>query len=197
MSEREEPIRDLRELGRALGQPSSGGNHGRDTPPGQPRSGGQGDRRPGGRGGDQGRRPDEQGRGAQGQSMGLPTAYLRDGYFDADGQLRPELIVEHARQIAESFAERGPPTAALRRFFGMTRRIEGQLAAGQSFAAVRPALLALKPFVTNACTRDVVPPLFRDFIERNVDLAVKGQQEFLHGFLPHFQYVVAYFPRPR
>lgn len=148
--------------------------------------------RAGGRGGGASRPRDAGGQRRPGQ---LPDGYLRGGYFDDDGHLRPELIVEQARQIAEDLAQAGLTTAALRRFFGMTRKVESRLDADQSFAAVRGDLLALKPFAANAQTREVIPSLFRDFIDRNVEQAVRGEREFRKGFLPHFQYVVAYFPR--
>lgn len=126
---------------------------------------------------------------------GLPEGYLRSGYFDETGSLRPELIVEQARSIAEELDRAKLSTAALRRFFGMTRRAESRLEAERSFAVVRADILALKPFAASAQTREVIPSLFREFLDRNVEQAVLGEREFLKGFLPHFQYVVAYFPK--
>jgi CxxC-x17-CxxC domain-containing protein len=128
-------------------------------------------------------------------ASGLPEGYLRGGYFDDDGHLRPELIVEQARAISEDLAQAGLTTAALRRFFGMARKVESRLDAEPDFAAVRGDLLALKPFAANAQTREVIPSLFREFVDRNVEQAVSGEREFRRGFLPHFQYVVAWFPR--
>jgi CxxC-x17-CxxC domain-containing protein len=127
---------------------------------------------------------------------GLPDGYLRGGYFDAEGNLRPELVVEQPREIAEALAGGRPElsAAALRRFFAKARRIERRLQTESGFAAARPTLLELKPFARDSVKRDVAPPLFEVFIGRNVD-AVQTERDFLKGFLPHFQYVVAYFPR--
>jgi CRISPR/Cas system CSM-associated protein Csm2 small subunit len=175
MTERREPIRDLRDLGRALGRPNPEPEPRRGPPP---------------------RDPPRGGRGPGGPPPGrLPDGYLRDGYFDTDGYLRPELIVEQARAIADDLDRAGLSSAALRRFFGMLRKVETRLDAERNFAAVRGDLLALKPFAANAETRDVIPSLFRVFIDRNVDNAVLNERAFRRGFLPHFQYVVAYFPK--
>lgn len=182
MSERQEPIRDLRDLGRAFNRPTGQPEPRRDAP----RSGGPPRGGPGGRpGGGPGRPPENR----------LPHDYLREGYFDADGNLRLELVVEQARDIAFNLEKAGLSTAALRRFFGMARKAESRLDAEGDFAAVRVDLLALKPFAANAMTRGVVPPLFRDFIDRNVEQAALDERSFRRGFLRHFQYVVAYFPK--
>lgn len=201
MSERREPDKDWRaDLARAFDRPEPGAEPRRDPPqqgprppqpPGGPSRGGGG--RPGGGGGGGGGRW----QGGPPGDGSLPPGYLRDGYFDADGYLRPELIVEQAREIAQTLAARGLSAASLRRFFGMARRAESRLEAEHHFAAVRGDLLALKPFAANAQTREVVPPVFREFIDRNVEHAVSSERDFLRGFLPHFQYVVAYFPRTR
>jgi len=129
---------------------------------------------------------------------GLPEDYLiglRGGYFDAEGNLRPELIVTQARQVADLLAGRGLSTGALRRFFGLARRAERYLNTGASFPRVRNDLLDMKARAFDAQKRDVVPPAFREFIDENVERAVASERAFRNGFLKHFEYVVAWFPK--
>ncbi len=39
------------------------------------------------------------------------------------------------------------------------------------------------------------PPLFKQFIEHNLKWAAKDRKAFMNGFMPHFECVVAYFPK--
>jgi CRISPR/Cas system CSM-associated protein Csm2 small subunit len=134
-------------------------------------------------------------KGGKRPSRGLPEDYLKEGYFDEKGNLRPELITTHALSIAQTLAGAKMTTAALRRFFGKVRFAQRRLDSTDDFSGVIPEILALKPYVANAVTRRVVPGLFKQFIERNVDLAVKDSKSFREGFVKHFEYVVAFFPR--
>lgn len=133
--------------------------------------------------------------------MGLPNGYLQDGYFDEQQHLKRDYIVEYAQEIARQLAydKYKPMTAAgLRRFFTKVRFLERKLMNKKGdFAAIAPEILALIPYVYNAKTRGVVPHLFQEFIEKNVNTAVKSQEAFLQGFLKHFEYVVAFFPKSK
>jgi len=126
---------------------------------------------------------------------GLPEGYLNEGYFDENGNLRPQLITTHALSIAQALAGADMTTAALRRFFGKVRFAQRRLDSTGDFSTVIPEILALKPYAANAVTRQVVPSLFRQFIDCNVDLAIRDAKSFREGFVKHFEYVVAFFPR--
>lgn len=128
-------------------------------------------------------------------ARGLPESYLSDGYFDEKGNLRPELITTQALLVAQAFERAKMTTTALRRFFGKVRFAQRKLDRTGDFSTVIPEILALKPYVANAVTRGVVPGLFKQFIDRNVDMAIVDDKSFLHGFVKHFEYVVAFFPR--
>ncbi len=86
------------------------------------------------------------------------------------------------------------PTS-LRRFFGKVKIAERKLETTKDFNAIVPNILTLEPYVNNAVTREVVPVLFRQFIELNVPLAVASKKAFQEGFAKHFEYVVAFFPK--
>ena len=144
--------------------------------------------------------------GSAGQGTGLPRDYLKHGYFQSPGVLWDALIVEHPRDIARALHAQGLSAGTLRRFFGMARRAEARLDLGRRqaeqpeetakrWAEVRPLILELKPLAHDAWERKVAPELFRDFIDRNVEAAIENETAVRKGFLPHFQYVCAFFPR--
>jgi CRISPR/Cas system CSM-associated protein Csm2 small subunit len=134
-------------------------------------------------------------RGKKDVPRGLSEEYLNGGYFDDRGNLRPELIVTEARSVAQELDKADMTSTALRRFFGKVRFAQRKLDQHGDFLAIVPDILALEPYVANAVTRGVVPHLFKEFLERNVKLAVADSKSFLQGFVKHFEYVVAFFPR--
>lgn len=126
----------------------------------------------------------------------LPEGYLAQGYFDRQGHLLPQVVVDWPRGIATALAEARLQTAQLRRFFEEARRIETQLQAGAEFAALRSSrILKMDGYAADAVTKDKAPPLFRQFIGQNLKWASQDRKSFLEGFIPHFESVVAYFPR--
>lgn len=131
------------------------------------------------------------------QGGGLPADYLKSGYFDAEKHLCSELIVAHAKEIAFALDRAGMKAAALRKFFAKVKTIQRNLDANNDFAAMMPEILTLVPYVNNAVTRGVVPAIFRQFIEANVNLASRDQTAFCKGFAKHFEYIVAFFPREK
>ncbi len=153
-------------------------------------------------------------------SKGLPDRYLQEGYFDEGKYLRLEYIVEYAHHIAEQLAKhpvgndnrKHMGAAALRRFFTKVRFLQRKLDAKQDFKAIMREIRALIPYANNAQIRMVVPKLFHEFIRRNVNAVVpeelinnsqdeealtKSEHAFREGFLKHFEYVVAFFPKSK
>ncbi len=127
----------------------------------------------------------------------LPGDYLQGGYFE-EGHLRDDLIVTQPQQLAHAFVKIGLTKGQMRRFYSHVRQIERRLQGNDLFPAVRPALLELQPLVADAVGRAKSSgsgdyELFKQFIDRNVECAQQDKKHFLEGFLPHFQYVVAYF----
>lgn len=137
-------------------------------------------------------------KGATEQPAGLPKDYLKNGYFDGNGNILPEAVIEWPREIAEKLASARPEmkSSQLRNFFNEARRIEGQLKAGQNFSALRGRILQFDPYAQSAVTRGHAPSLFKQFINENViKWASKDEKSFLKGFITHFECVVAYFPK--
>jgi hypothetical protein len=125
----------------------------------------------------------------------LPPDYLKNGYFDSNGNVFPEVIIEWPRDIAAKLDRAGMGSAQIRNFFGEARRIEGQLSSGQDFGALRGRILQLDAYAKSAQTRGNAPPLFKQFIEQNLKWAARDRKSFVNGFIPHFECVVAYFPK--
>lgn len=129
-------------------------------------------------------------------SSQLPQNYLSRGYFDEKGNPYYEVIIDWPQQLAGCLAEKDMSSSQLRNFFAELRRIESQLDTGKSFAEVKHRLYKLDGFAQNAVSRRIAPPLFRDFVRKNIEWA-KDEKSFREGFLPHFESLVAYFPKKR
>jgi|GEM_PF-1057126 len=127
----------------------------------------------------------------------LPDGYLRQGYFTDAGHLRDELVTTQPMAIARAFTAAQVTTGQIRRFYGHLRGATRSLETGADFAAVRPRVLEMLPLVADAAGRAKSEgkdyEILKQFIDKNVDEAAKGLKELTEGFVPHFQYVVAYF----
>lgn len=123
--------------------------------------------------------------------------YLDGGYFDEQGNLKVEYVSrDRVEPLARNMAEASPKltTHQVRRFFSHARRIERQLRLDPD---VWPRLLSDVKFLDEAAAdasgkkEKKIPDLFHDFIKRNV-AAIKTPQDFLNGFLRHFEALVAF-----
>lgn len=123
----------------------------------------------------------------------LPPGYLEGGYFDPEQHLRPELVDRTAHEVAQAFGRAGMTNGQVRRFFNKVRMIEGKLASGAAFAEIRAEIASLRPNVASATARNVAPPIFKDFIDANVPLALETERAFLTGFVRHFTAVAEWF----
>ena len=123
---------------------------------------------------------------------GLPQGYLEKGYFDAKGNLLPEVIQKWPEELAQLLHQEGLTATQLRRFFNRARNLESQSGAGKPFDRLKEEILSLKVLVTAAVGRKVAPELLKQFMDKNVELAIKSPDSFKRGFMTHFQSVVAY-----
>ncbi|MCP1309507.1 type III-A CRISPR-associated protein Csm2 [Paenibacillus tyrfis] len=124
-----------------------------------------------------------------------PERYLVDGYYDEKGQLRREIIVEHAKQVADMLAKRKLTSASMRRFYNKLLGIVHKFRMSGEFDRVRPQIDELEMFAAQAVKRknNPAPMEFELFIQKNVELANKSEKGLL-GFFQHFQSVVAFSP---
>lgn len=127
---------------------------------------------------------------------GLWPGYLKEGYFDG-GHLRVEFVTrERVEPLVQAMANGQPAltTSQLRRFFQHCRRVESRFRHDRAeWGKVRPAILFLDAAAQDAFGKPEpkIPELFFDFIRRNV-AAVKGPDDFLEGFIPHFEALVGF-----
>jgi CRISPR type III-A-associated protein Csm2 len=107
--------------------------------------------------------------------------------------LRPEIVDTLAMDAAKVLGNQGMKSAQMRRFFNKARGIESKLDRVKDFKEVRADIYGFKRDVAYQVGRGVVPEEFKDFIDRNVELAVEDERSFRDGFLQHFESVLAYF----
>lgn len=130
---------------------------------------------------------------------GLPYS-LNGGYFDQAGYIRAEFIVSYAKEIAdklevgENEGKIKMTRSLLRNFYAEVMDIKHLLRGGRPFEALRPRILKLEAYATNAANRrtNKAPQMFRSFITEN-SIASKDLHSFLDGFCQHFECVVLYF----
>jgi CRISPR type III-A-associated protein Csm2 len=123
--------------------------------------------------------------------------YLRGGYFDTDGNLRSEYVARATVEpLVRAMSSAFPKLTShqVRRFFQHCRAIEARLKAGTtSWGAELSQVKKLDIAAADAFgkTQRKIPGLFHDFIRDNV-AAVRTQEDFLKGFLRHFEALVGF-----
>jgi CRISPR type III-A-associated protein Csm2 len=128
--------------------------------------------------------------------------YLKDGYFyGKDEEGRPKLRLEYvSREKVEPLVQemsRARPQLTmhqLRRFFQHCRATEAKLKQNAaSWESEQANFAKLDSAAADAFGKEPkkIPRLFHDFIQRNV-AAVKTKEDFLKGFLPHFEALVGF-----
>jgi len=119
--------------------------------------------------------------------------YLKDGYFDADGNLKVEYV---SRDRVEPLVQKMASLTMhqVRRYFGHCRAIETRLrSGGATWERVWPEVKKLDVAAADGAAKQPpkIPALFHDFIRRNVD-RIRTKDDFLRGFLPHFEALVGF-----
>lgn len=137
--------------------------------------------------------------------------YLKGGYFDEQGNLRIEYVCrDKVEPLVRTMCEDrvGLTTHQVRRYFGHCRALETRLKGLSEeqmetrWKQVHPEVKKLDIAAADGAAKQPpkIPPLFHDFIQRNV-AAVRNHRDFLRGFLPHFEALVgfgqAYFKKER
>ncbi len=128
----------------------------------------------------------------------LPQGYLKDGYYDENGNILEEVIISWPQKLAKIFHESIPQlkTTQLRRFFSEVRRQETRLTSGIPFASVRTEIQKLDSYAETALKRKNAPVPFRLFIGQNIRFAAKDEKSF-KAFVTHFECIVGYYPETK
>jgi CRISPR type III-A-associated protein Csm2 len=138
--------------------------------------------------------PAAQGRFESRDGGALPADYLQGGYFDEQGKIRREVVIDSAVAVAQLFAQQGITTAQVRQLYHKARFVEAKLAARYrdfDFAQARVELFQLQRDAVWSAARDRKNEPLKQFVERNVALATADERA-LDAFVEHFQSVVAY-----
>lgn len=123
------------------------------------------------------------------QGPSLPRNYLEGGYFGADGYIKPELLVDVAQEVARALE--GLNNTQFRRFYHHIRAVEQRLEVMEDWRAVEGDIKKLIAFAAAAKAKNKIPPVFYNFIEKNVQ-QTNNEKSFRKGFLEHIQAVLAY-----
>lgn len=132
------------------------------------------------------------------KSSSLPVEYedeLNSGYFNESGNLKDSLIIKYPKLLANVFSKDPSvnKSAQLRKYYDYCKNKEGILKINNDFNKIRSELLQLLPLAEDALRRKNISKPFRDFIEININEAVKSEKNFIDGFIPHFQSLIGYY----
>jgi CRISPR type III-A-associated protein Csm2 len=141
----------------------------------------------------------------QGQWSGKPGGGNADGpcakvfaagypkFFTDEGHTRPDLVQKEAEDLAECFKDARLTRHQLRAFYGHAQNQQKRLKYGTPFGAVQVEIGKLKAVAADRAGRrnNALPEAFKKFIDLNVN-AVRTEKDYLQGFMPHFEAVVAY-----
>jgi CRISPR-associated protein Csm2 len=140
------------------------------------------------------------------RNEGLPDWYLKDGYFE---EVIDEITKEKVKKLKDcyilndtekiskviSMARPSLKSTQLRKFYDYAVNIKEKMRLlNNNFSVVTTDIEKLVEFAYDAKNKGKVPEIFFDFIKMNV-LAVKTREDFVKGFMEHFQAVVAYYPK--
>jgi len=144
-----------------------------------------------------GQRPPQYSNSDRQPSFIASDQYLRGGYFDQQGHIRPEIINVDALRAAMELSNANPKlsNSQLYLFLVKLRSIEVRLDAGTEFEEMRAEVASLSPAAAGAFNRKVAPRVFWTLMDKNVELALKSERAFREGFLQHFKSIVQYYPR--
>ena len=129
--------------------------------------------------------------------------YLSRGYFDANGNLKVEYVSrEKVEPLVRAMCMDGDrhrrdalTSNQVRRYFGHCRSIETRLksSGGAAWESIYPEVKKLDIAAADGFSKQPskIPDLFHEFIKSNV-AAINSKEDFLHGFLPHFEALVGF-----
>jgi CRISPR type III-A-associated protein Csm2 len=121
---------------------------------------------------------------------------LSKGYFIEKGFIKKEFILELPKGLSVLFGKNPAvnKSAQIRKYFDFCRKIEGIYKVQKNFNYVVSELPRLNYHIHNALNKK--PPLiskeFCEFIEKNVEMAIVSEDNFLKGFIIHFESVIGY-----
>ena len=130
-------------------------------------------------------------------SRGYDWSSLKKGYYDLEGYLRRELIVEEADKIGKRLVKDKLSRNQLRNFYNEVKALDAKIDE-VNFYENLPFILMLKAKASYAYkwgrTNSKIPESFYEFIETNIEIIEgKAEPKTFKGFVKFFETVVAYF----
>jgi CxxC-x17-CxxC domain-containing protein len=138
----------------------------------------------------QGRKPSPGGARSKPQ---LPEGYLQLGYFDREGHLRKEILIDEARAVAEVLVQADLAAVKLQSLYNRVRILRDRLNQSGNFVALNSAIHSLLIDAVDSTGRGVTPNVFLQFVERNVERAAVDAASFKEGFVEHLRAVRAWY----
>ena len=120
--------------------------------------------------------------------------FLSQGYFVESNYLKENFIIEYPMLLANILVQKGNKVNQIRNYFGHVVNIAGVYKTNKDFNRVKVELQKLIPTATKSFDKKNITTEFKDFIIENVKQAIKSEDAFIKGFLPHFECLVNYYP---
>ncbi len=128
----------------------------------------------------------------------LPGDYkdeINYGYFNDKECLKESLIIQYPYSLARLFSKDSKlnkPTQ-IRKYYDYCKNLESILKIKNDFNCILSELYQLIPLANNAMNKGHISVSFKDFLEINLNQAVKSEKNFIEGFIPHFQSLIGYY----
>jgi hypothetical protein len=122
---------------------------------------------------------------------------LEIGYFDDDNKIKKEFIVDYPILLADIFSkEKGKdlnkPTQIMK-WFSYCKKVEGIYKLTKDFNGAKVSLWKLLSYSNDAYGRGKISEKFKLFLEKNINLATISPQNFLNGFVQHFESFIGFY----
>jgi hypothetical protein len=119
---------------------------------------------------------------------------LSNGYFIKDDFIKKEFVLDYAKELASEFTKNegvNKPTQ-IRKYFDYCDKVNGIYKVKHNFLYVQSELPKVVAHLNNALKKGLISNDFVTFLERNIDLAIIEERNFVKGFIPHFEAVIGF-----
>lgn len=130
--------------------------------------------------------------GTQGRHWIPNDCMFQDSFYDEDGYLKRSVFLESAEKMSYILQKQRMTQASIRSLFGYINSIKTKLKADRNIPLgyIRENFLKFVTHTEYQVNRGVIPEVFKEFVDRHKDLAIKSKKEFL-GFADYLTSIVA------
>ena len=119
---------------------------------------------------------------------------LSKGYFYDKNYLNEDFIIKYPMILAEFFAEKGNNVNQVRHYYDEVISIAGIYKINKDFKRAKVELQKLIPRINKSYDKQNISKEFMEFIVENINQALKSENNFISGFVAHFECIVNYYP---